>query len=307
MDGILNINKPRDVTSYRVVARVKGITRERHTGHAGTLDPQATGVLPICLGQATRVIEFLFDETKTYRAEVELGVATDTYDATGKVLRISEASGISLEQIESTLEKFRGLILQTPPMYSAIKHKGKPLYKLARSGIEIERKSRPAKIDSLQIVAWQSPVVTLDIVCGKGTYIRSLAHDLGEALGCGANMRDLVRLRVGPFGLEDALTLPQLEEAFRQGWGEKYLYPLDYVLSSYKAVVVSREEQNSLINGMSIALDTGPESFLYPVNRDNIRRAYTEDGRFLGMVKYNVVNNRWHPEKVFLKNICQHK
>ena len=219
MDGILNINKPQEMTSFSVVACVKRICGERHAGHAGTLDPLATGVLPICLGQATRVIEFLFDETKTYRAQVELGITTDTYDSTGKVLRTADPSGVSREMIEKALVKFRGSILQTPPMYSAVKHQGKPLYKLARSGIEVERKSRPTQIHSLEIIDWQPPVVTLDIVCGKGTYIRSLAFDLGEALGCGANMKSLIRLRVGPFNIEDALTLPQLEDVFTRAAG----------------------------------------------------------------------------------------
>ena len=175
MDGILNVNKPRDMTSFSVVARVKRIFLERKVGHAGTLDPQASGVLPVCLGQATRVIEFLFNETKTYHAEIELGVTTDTYDLTGKVLRNADSSAISRQTIELALAAFRGSIQQTPPMYSAIKHKGKPLYELARSGIEVERKSRKVRIDSLEIVGWQPPVVTLEIVCGKGTYIRSLA------------------------------------------------------------------------------------------------------------------------------------
>ena len=303
MDGILNINKPQDMTSFSVVARVKRITRERHAGHAGTLDPLATGVLPICLGQATRVIEFLFDETKTYRAEVELGITTDTYDSTGKVLRKTDASEISREMIESALVKFRGSILQTPPMYSALKHEGKPLYKLARSGIEIERKSRPARIDSLEIIEWQPPVVTLDIVCGKGTYIRSLANDLGEALGCGANMKSLIRLRVGPFCVDEALTLPQLEEAFQQGCGEKYLYPPDYVLMNFTAVVVNQDQQTSLIHGAPVTLE--PSHSFSTITQDTRCRVYTDDGRFLGMIKYDAESNQWLPEKIFLKKCCE--
>ena len=199
MHGLLNINKPAGMTSFGVVDRVKHLSGERRVGHAGTLDPLATGVLPVCLGQATRVIEFLFDSTKTYRAQIELGITTDTYDSSGKVISIKDASGISREMVGSTLDRFRGPILQTPPMYSAIKHHGQPLYKLARSGIEVERKSRPAQIYGLEITDWQPPVVSLDIICGKGTYVRCLAHDLGEALGCGASMKSLVRLKVGPF------------------------------------------------------------------------------------------------------------
>jgi tRNA pseudouridine55 synthase len=300
MDGILNINKPPDMTSFGVVAAVKRITRERHTGHAGTLDPLATGVLPVCLGQATRVIQYLFNETKTYRAEVELGVTTDTYDTTGKVLQIRDASGISQEIVDAVLERFRGNILQTPPMYSAVKHQGRPLYKLARSGIEVERKPRPAQIFKLEISDWRHPVVTLEVVCGKGTYIRSLAYDLGEALGCGANMKSLVRLRVGPFGIEDAVNLVQLESSFQEGRGQDCLYPIDYVLTSFDAIVVNHEQQCSLIHGSQITL-TGQSE----VPAGSISRVYTEDGRFLGMIRFDSESSRWQPEKIFIQRCGQ--
>jgi len=301
MNGILNINKPRGMTSFGVVARVKHITHERKVGHAGTLDPQATGVLPVCLGHATRVMEFLFDETKVYRAEIQLGITTDTYDSEGKVLLRQDVSGISRETFTSFLLKFRGTIQQTPPMFSALKHRGKPLYELARSGIEVERKSRRVRIDSLEIVEWQPPFVTLGIVCGKGTYIRSLAHDLGESLGCGASLNSLVRLRVGPFSIEEALTLPQLEEAGRLSQLEKYLHPVDYALSNFRAVKVNQEQQNALIHGSLVSLDIESEKLLSNDPSDSFVRAYTEDGRFLGMIKHDAETHLWHPEKIFLK------
>jgi tRNA pseudouridine55 synthase len=301
MDGILNINKPRGKTSFQIVAKVKGLCREKQAGHAGTLDPQATGVLPICLGQATRVIEYLFNTTKTYRAEVEFGITTDTYDATGKVIRVADAAGISREMVEAVLVKFRGAIQQIPPMYSAVKHKGKPLYKLARSGIEVERRSRPAYIYSLEISGWEPPVVTLDIVCSKGTYVRSLAYDMGEALGCGANMKDLVRQKVGPFTIEEALTLSQLEEAFQQGYGEKYLYPLDFALLSINAIVVNEERRCSLIHGAPITLETEPEAGSAAFPAKSRSRVYTADGSFLGMIMYDPETSRWWPEKIFFR------
>ena len=300
MDGILNIHKSQDMTSFGVVAAVKRITGERHTGHAGTLDPLATGVLPICLGQATRVIQYLFDETKTYRAQVELGVTTNTYDSTGRVVQTRDAAGITREMVEAALARFRGPILQTPPMFSAVKHQGRPLYKLARSGIEVARKPRPAQIHSLEISGWQPPIVTLTVVCGKGTYIRSLANDLGEVLGCGANMISLVRLRVGPFGIEEALTLEQLQEAFLQGRGQDCLYPIDFVLSSFNAIVVNHEQQCSLIHGMPIV-----QAALPGVLRGSLSRVYTDEGSFLGMAKYDAENGRWQPEKIFLKKCCE--
>jgi tRNA pseudouridine55 synthase len=301
MDGILNISKPQDMTSFAVVAAVKRITGEKHIGHAGTLDPLATGVLPVCLGQGTRVIEYLFGASKTYRAEVELGVTTDTYDSTGKIVRTGDASGITREMVEAALERFRGDIQQTPPMYSAVKHQGKPLYKLARSGIEVDRKSRPAHIYSLEITNWQHPVVTLDIVCGKGTYIRSLAYDLGEVLECGANMKSLVRQRVGPFSIEDAVTLPLLETVFYQGYGQKYLYPVDFVLLPFNALVVNQEQECSLIHGASISLksDSGVSTL-----SDSRCRVYTTAGCFLGMVKFEAATHLWRPEKIFLQKCC---
>jgi tRNA pseudouridine55 synthase len=304
MDGILNINKPREMTSFGVVARVKRITGEKHCGHAGTLDPLATGVLPICLGQGTRVIEYLFNENKAYRAEVELGITTDTYDAAGRVTRTADASGIRRDMIEATLPQFRGAICQVPPVYSALRHKGKRFYKLARAGTQLEPESRPAQIFSLEITDWQPPVVTLDITCGKGTYIRSLAYDLGEALGCGAHVKNLVRLKVGPFDLADALTLPALEEAFQNGYGPKYLYPPDFVLLPFGAVVVSPEQRCSLVHGAPIDLELGVENPL-PANGPADRcRAYTHEGCFLGMLKFEAEDGRWWPEKIFFHGCC---
>lgn len=305
MDGILNINKPAGMTSFDVVTRVKRLTGQRHSGHAGTLDPQATGVLPICLGQATRVVEYLFNETKTYRAVLRIGITTDTYDSTGKVIMEKDASPINREQIEEALKSFQGNITQTPPMYSALKHNGQPLYKLARTGIEVERKSRPVRIDSLQILDWQSPLLTLDIVCGKGTYIRSLAHDLGQKLGCGANMQDLTRLRVGPFKIEESLNLLQMEEIAKSGDWQPYLFPIDYVLMDFPVLVVNEEQRCSLIHGSPVSLSLRANPPTTSMEDKQICRVYTEDGSFLGMVRYQSENQRWQPEKIFWQKCCE--
>jgi len=214
VNGILNVNKPKQKTSFDIVSMVRRLTGERRVGHAGTLDPEATGVLPVCLGQGTRIVQYLMDTEKGYRAVIELGVATDTYDASGEVVQRGEYSGISREQVEQALNSFVGTIQQIPPMYSALKHQGQPLYKLARSGITVERKSRTVIIHKLRIVDWQPPIVTIEVVCSKGTYIRSLAHDLGQILGCGANMKDLIRFQCGPFNIGNAVSIPQLEAAF---------------------------------------------------------------------------------------------
>ncbi len=302
MDGILNINKPCGKTSFRVVSLVKRLSGERRVGHAGTLDPAATGVLPVCLGQGTRVIEFLVNATKVYRAEIELGVATDTYDASGRVTQRGDPSGINQEQLELALASFCGLIQQTPPMYSAVRHQGQKLYKLARSGIEVERKSRPARIYHLALMDWQSPLATIEVECGKGTYIRSLAHDLGQLLGCGANVKSLVRLRCGHFDIKYAVPIPQLEEAFHGGYWQHFVHPIDSVLLDWRAMVVSEATGDIIRKGGSFALPAGrgTDHEEHPPALIDRCRAYTIDGQFLGVLRFYPERGQWQPEKVFL-------
>ena len=308
MDGILNINKPQGKTSFGIVSLVKRLSGERRVGHAGTLDPLATGVLPVCLGQGTRIIEFLADATKTYQAQIELGVATDTYDASGRITWKRDPSGISLQQLESALASFRGLTRQIPPMYSAVKHRGRRLYELARAGIEVERKSRPTKIYSLKVIDWQPPVVTVEVACGKGTYIRSLAHDLGQSLGCGANLKGLIRLSYGPFHAETAVTIPQLEDAFRYGYWRHFVYPIDTVLLPWRVMVVNNATEDAIRNGARVDLADGNSNDLTgPPEPSSARspaetrcRTYTIDGYFLGVLRFNRERAQWQSEKVFL-------
>jgi tRNA pseudouridine55 synthase len=294
LDGILNINKPAGKTSFGVVALVKRLTGERHAGHAGTLDPDASGVLPVCLGKATRVVEFLMDNKKTYRASIELGKATDTFDGSGKVVYQGDTSNIDIKKVERVLEAFRGNIEQTPPMYSALKHQGQPLYQLARAGINIERKSRPVTIFRLELVTWQPPLVTLEIECSKGTYIRSLANDLGEVLGCGAYLKSLIRSRYGIFNIEEAISLAQLEEEVKGGNWQQYLYPIDSVLQDMSAIKVDE--------GGEAAIRTG--NLLKNMAQDNAEgkycRAYSRDGRFLGILTRDKDSGNWRPKKVFI-------
>ncbi|MFC2008298.1 tRNA pseudouridine(55) synthase TruB [Chloroflexota bacterium] len=298
LDGILNINKPLGKTSFSVVALVRQLTGERRVGHAGTLDPAATGVLPVCLGQGTRVTQFLMDATKCYRAEIELGVTTDTYDAWGKITDRGDPSQISQEQLLLALTSFTGEIQQVPPMYSAVKHRGRRLYELARRGINVERKSRLARIHSLQLIDWRPPVATIELVCGKGTYIRSLAHDLGQALGCGAIVKGLVRSRCGPFNISDAVSVPQLEDAVRYGYWQNLIYPIDTVLLDRTAIVVSEATGNVIKNGCPVTVDN--DDSLKPVSIENRCRAYTDDGSLIGVLRFNRETGQWQPEKVFL-------
>jgi len=301
MDGILNINKPCGQTSFDIVAMVRWLSGVRRVGHAGTLDPTATGVLPVCLGQGTRVIEFLVDASKAYRAQIELGVTTDTYDASGKIIHREDPSGIGRGQLESTLSSFNGLTWQIPPMYSAIKHHGKPLYQLARAGINVERQSRLVIIYGLELIDWQPPIATIEIECGKGTYIRSLAHDLGQALGCGASLTSLVRLRCGLFDIKDSVLIPQLEDALRYGYWQNFVYPIDVVLSHLAAMVVSEDNGQAIRNGRSVILESdNSPAWTSTANRC---RAYTPDGCFIGVLRFDSERGQWQPEKVLAPNL----
>ena len=306
MDGILNVAKPGGMTSFRIVAAVRRLSGEKRVGHAGTLDPMARGVLPVCIGKATRFIEFFAGFTKRYLAEVEFGVETDTYDITGQVLRRADPSGIDLKTLEAALSAFRGIIQQTPPMYSALKCKGEPLYKLARAGVSVERKPRSASIESLELTEWNPPVAMLDIVCGKGTYIRSISHDLGKALGCGAAMRSLVRTRYGPFELDNAVSLEKLATKFTEDrWGRE-LFPPDFVLTDLPRAVLDEDAERQMKTGRSLdaaAIGKIPANeALLEASAVSLCRAYALDGRFIGMLRFNAGIGDWKPEKVLLNS-----
>ena len=195
INGILNIDKPKDLTSMDVVRRIKRASKQKRVGHGGTLDPIATGVIPICMGQATRMMEYVVDGSKEYRGTVEMGVETDTYDAMGEAVRRADTSGVTAYRIEGALDSFEGEVMQVPPMYSALKIKGKRLYNLARAGIEVEREARPVKVHDVKLLDYTPPHAVVEVSCGRGFYMRSLAHDLGQALGCGGHLKELVRLR----------------------------------------------------------------------------------------------------------------
>lgn len=295
MNGILNINKPPGKTSYQLVALVKRLSGERKVGHAGTLDPMATGVLPVCLGKATRTIEYLADTPKTYLTEIELGVTTDTYDASGRVTHRQDISAISRAQVARALATFCGLIQQTPPMYSALKHHGTPLYRLARVGIVVARPPRPTRVYRIGLKRFEPPVATVEIECGKGTYIRSLAHDLGELLGCGGHLRSLVRLKYGPFSIGEATPVPRLEAAFQSHNGMSCLYPLEIVLAHLPAVTVSDEQATGLKHGQYLEVETVKRQI--PAGAPRLR-VYTSEEQLLGIWLFEPERNRYRPEKV---------
>jgi tRNA pseudouridine55 synthase len=213
MTGVVVIDKPPGITSFDVVARVRRVLHERRVGHAGTLDPMATGVLPVCVGEATKLVPFLMGGDKEYEAEAELGVTTDTLDATGTIVARRDAAAVTRADVEALLPRFTGRILQTPPMHSALRVDGKRLYELARQGLEVERTPRPIDVHALELTAWMPPRLALRVRCGKGTYVRSLIAELGVALGVGAHMTALVRTRVGAFARAAAVALDALTES----------------------------------------------------------------------------------------------
>ena len=277
-----------------MVSLVRRVSGERRVGHAGTLDKPATGVLPICIGKATRVVEFLTAGRKVYRAKVKLGIVTDTYDGEGSIIEERDWSSIDKNQLERLLPSFIGTIKQVPPMYSALKRDGKPLHRLARAGVEIERKPRDIDIYSIDILDWQPPYFTIDVECGKGTYIRSLAYDIGQTLGCGAHLANLIRTRNGIFDMAGGLTVDQIEEVFSTGNWQDVLHPLDSVLGHMSPATVDSDTQKNIKNGISIELEVEN-----PLD-DQWCRVYSEDGRFIALLKYDQSEGKWHPSKVFI-------
>ena len=294
--GFLNVNKPHGVTSMEVVRRVKRITNQRKVGHGGTLDPSATGVLPICFGQATRLMDYLINGSKVYRAVIELGVTTDTYDSAGEVVKRGDFSVIARERFEDVLgSSFTGSIHQVPPMYSALKKDGRRLYDLARSGLEVERQARRVHVFRATVEEWASPYVGLLIECGRGVYIRSFAHDIGEALGCGAYLKDLVRVRSGPFDLADSIPMSNLEETDPAFDWREHVYALDYAVKDLRAVVVGSRIEQMVSRGRPIS-----QNFRVPPARPEQQcRAYSTDGRFLGILTFDGSERHWRPLKVF--------
>lgn len=296
--GFLNLNKPPGPTSFQMVGMARRLTGIRRVGHGGTLDPAAGGVLVIAIGNATRMTEHLMDGRKEYIAQLRLGVETDTYDAEGRTVAERDTSAVTLTNVEDTLSCFTGPILQVPPMYSALKHEGKPLYASARQGIEIERAPRPVTIYGLTISAWESPLLTLAVTCSRGTYIRSLAHDLGGVLGCGAHLQALTRSRVGPFSIQEAVTPEEFTRAARGGWWEALLHPLDEPVLDMPAAILDADGGRDFQQGRSAPADAPDPARTAPLN-DAHCRAYSGEGELLGLMAYDAESRAWMPRKVF--------
>jgi tRNA pseudouridine55 synthase len=260
-------------------------------GHAGTLDPAASGVLVVCIGQATRVIEYLMDSRKRYEARIRLGIATETGDAQGRVVSSIPEINTTRAEVEEALTHFRGPVEQVPPMYSALKHEGKALYELARRGIEIARSPRVVEISDLRLTEWTPPTFRLCIQCSRGTYVRALAADVGEALGTGAHLEELVRVACGAYTLEDAASLDYAEQTLSGGDWPQILHPLDEPLLDFDAFIVDHETELQIRHGQQVQ-GPGPSNGL-------ISRAYNTTGQFVGLLQYRRELAVWQPRKVF--------
>ena len=298
MDGIINIYKEKGYTSHDVVAKLRGILRMKRIGHTGTLDPDAEGVLPVCIGRATSLCEYLTDKDKEYEAVVHLGIITDTLDMSGDIIERNNPV-CTKAQIEDVLTHFTGEIMQVPPMYSAIKFNGKKLYELARKGKEVERKARRITIYELEILGMELPNVTIRVLCSKGTYIRTLCHDIGQKLGCGAAMQSLLRTRVERFTLADARRLDEIKEFWEKDEIGRILLPVDAMFETLPAITVTPFFLTALQNGNPLYLRQikGKSGWM----DGEQTRVYDEAGKFYGIYAFLAMKGRFQPVKMFLE------
>ncbi len=300
-NGIINVYKEAGFTSHDVVARLRGICKQKKIGHTGTLDPDAVGVLPVCFGSGTKLCDMLTDWDKEYIAVLKLGITTDTQDLSGKVLTQAEPAqmtALTKEAVERAVMGFAGAYQQIPPMYSALKVNGKKLYELARAGKEVERKARPVQIKEIEIEEMTLPEVKFRVVCSKGTYIRTLCHDIGERLSCGGAMKSLVRSRVGIFRMEDALTLEQIERLRDEGGLSGAVWSPDTVFEACKAVTVTGPGQRMAENGNRLPAGLLAEKILL-ADGEQVR-VYDEAGRFYGIYQFQGEACDLKPLKMFL-------
>ena len=293
--GIFNVDKPPGITSMDVVRQIKRLSSQRHVGHAGTLDPMATGVLPVCLGQATRLMQFIVDTGKEYLATVHLGVSTDTYDSLGEVTQRQDASDITVGMVEAALAPFRGVVEQTPPAFSALKMQGRRLYALARDGVAVQAPPRTVEVLKLELVEWQPPQARLSVQCSRGFYVRSLAHDLGQALGCGGHLSELRRLRTGPFCADDAAPLEAVKTSLENDAWESLLLPPDFAVLHLPAVQMDSWEARQVTHGQAVPLSPAT----HYASHLQQARGYSRDGLFVALMRFDRADALWRPFKVF--------
>ncbi len=302
LHGILNVYKEKGYTSHDVVAKLRGITGQKKIGHTGTLDPDAEGVLPVCLGKATKLCEFLTEKEKTYEAVLLLGRVTDTQDVSGNTLTLKETKNLSKESVSAAILSFLGTYAQIPPMYSAVKVGGKKLYELAREGKTIERKARIVTINQIRILEMELPRVRMEVTCSKGTYIRTLCADVGEKLGCGGCMESLLRTRSGMFSIEKSLKLWEIEKRKAEGILDKEILPIDQVFLQYPAVYVTDSQEKTARNGgdLSVSAVRGVSKIPWQAGKgENYVRLYDEVGHFIALYDFKKPEKRFSIVKMF--------
>ena len=305
MDGILNINKPVGPTSHDIVVRLRRIIHPKRIGHAGTLDPPATGVLLICLDNATRITEYLMDLPKRYRATMVLGAETDTQDQTGSILQEFDCSHVNKDMLDSVLKKFVGTIMQVPPMVSAIHYQGRRLYELARSGKTVERVARPVQVYSIQLVDFKPgsrAEATLDIECSRGTYVRTICADIGRALSCGAYMSSLVRTAIGKFTVDAAVSVEAVEEKVASGKLGEVIIRIDKALEHLPSVKLSSADSRLVVHGSAVPLHRVDLPFTR-LTEGLAVRMYDPENRLLGIGVVAVSSKGIHivkPDKIFV-------
>lgn len=301
INGVINVYKEPGFTSHDVVAKLRGILKQKKIGHMGTLDPNAVGVLPVCLGKATKLCDILSEKDKTYNATLLLGLDTDTQDTSGEVISKADTDSImelSEDKVFETIKSYIGDYDQIPPMFSAIKIGGEKLYNLARRGEVIERPARHCRIIDITVTKMELPRVGLHVTCSKGTYIRTLCHDIGKDLGVGGCMEKLVRTKVERFSVEDSITLKQIEEFRDNNTLEDYITPVDEMLGNYSKCMVSKGAEKLVYNGN---IFTSGNTFLKMNHEDGqIVRVYTSEGEFIGLYKFNSEKQIYKQVKMFL-------
>lgn len=310
LNGVINIYKEKGYTSHDVVAKLRGILKQKKIGHTGTLDPDAEGVLPVCLGSGTKLCDMLTDKNKTYEAVLLLGISTDTQDSSGEILKTKLVES-SCEEIEKTILGFVGEYFQLPPMYSAIKVNGKKLYELAREGIEIPREKRKVCISEIKIKEYNEikHEITMEVNCSKGTYIRTLCHDIGEALGCGGCMKYLLRTKVGQFHIENSVTLDQISEIMKEGSILDHMILVEDMFLHYNKIIVKEEDSKLVYNGNIITTSSIAKieegSFRGKQEEadssiESLVRIYDFQNKFIGIYEYNNLEELYKPRKMFL-------
>lgn len=291
--GIIVIHKEKGYTSHDVVAKLRGILHMKKIGHTGTLDPDATGVLPVALGKGTKLVDLLTDKEKTYEAVLHLGITTDTQDMSGTVLE-EKPVNVTEEEVRQVLESFVGDQLQVPPMYSALKVNGKKLYELAREGKSVERKARPVSFYEITPLEIKLPLVKLRVTCSKGTYIRTLCNDIGEKLGCGGCMEELLRSKVGSYSLDESHSFAEVEAAVADGTIQDMIYPVEQVLSGYPALFADSYGDRLLQNGNPLS-----DNLVSPQHKEGWVRMYASDGSFTGIFQWDKGKKKYYPVKMF--------